>query len=525
MLRGMYALLGLTLVAGVVGCGGKDEMAREAARRMAYDSSASMEPHQGIGPQESGDKYDRIVENEFLAVDSNPLSTFSIDVDTASYSKVRMLLLQANQLPPADAVRIEELINYFDYAYKPPTDSSPFAARIDAASCPWNEQHRLVRIGLKGREVDSRERPPSNLVFLIDVSGSMAAPNKLPLLKHGLRMLVEQLDRNDRVSIVVYASATGEVLPSTPGNRKADILFALERLDAGGSTNGGAGISLAYQTARDNFIPGGVNRVILCTDGDFNVGATSNAELVRMVENNAKDKISLSVLGFGTGNHNDSMMEQISNNGDGNYAFIDTSWEARKVLVEQISGTLVTIAKDVKIQVEFNPTQVSHYRLIGYENRLLADEDFNDDQKDAGDIGAGHTVTSLYEVVPLGNESGDVTREVDPLKYQKPGELTDAAWGDELLTVKLRYKQPDADQSKKMVFTFTGEYAPFDSVDGDFRFASAVASFGMLLRDSKHKGNATFDSVIDIASSGLGDDSNGYRSEFIQMVKRGRALN
>lgn len=519
MLRKTYGLFALILVIGFIGCGGED-----LGNKAAYDSFPGIAPHQGIGPGESGDKYDRIVENQFLSVGSNPLSTFSIDVDTASYSKVRMFLQQENRLPPADAVRIEELINYFDYQYAPPQDEAPFAARVDAAGCPWNEQHRLVRIGLKGREMTTRQRPPSNLVFLIDVSGSMSAGNKLPLLKRGLRMLVEQLDRRDRVSIVVYASASGEVLPSTPGDRKAEILFALDRLEAGGSTNGGAGIRLAYQTACDNFIADGVNRVILCTDGDFNVGTTSNSELVRLVEDYAKDKISLSVLGFGIGNHNDSMMEQISNHGDGNYAFIDTLWEARKVLVQEISGTLVTIARDVKIQVEFNPAQVTAYRLIGYENRLLAAEDFNDDQKDAGDIGAGHAVTALYEIVPAGAETV-AARNVDPLKYQESPELTVAALGDELLTVKLRLKQPDSDKSDLLTFTYSDQRKSFGETDTGFRFASAVASFGMLLRDSKFKGNATFDSVLETASSALGDDPNGYRIEFLELVRRAKALN
>jgi Ca-activated chloride channel family protein len=490
-------------------------------------AAAAEADDEGIGPGQGGDKYDHLVENDFQNVADSPLSTFSIDVDTASYSKVRTYLTQARSLPPADAVRIEEMINYFDYDYAPPTDDDPFSAQIEVAACPWNGAHRLVRIGLKGREIESEKRPVSNLVFLLDVSGSMDQPNRLPLVKRGLELLVEKLGENDRVSMVVYAGAAGLVLPPTSGDDKPAIRAALERLQAGGSTNGGQGIQLAYQTALDNFKPGGVNRVILCSDGDFNVGVTSTGELVRMVEEYAKQNIFLSLLGFGMGNHNDAMMEQLSNKGNGNYAYIDTENEARKVLVEQISGTLVTIAKDVKIQVEFNPARVAAYRLVGYENRLLAAQDFNDDTKDAGEIGAGHTVTALYEIA-LASEaaegSGAQRGAVDDLKYQKDRELSDAAQTDELLTLKLRYKAPDGDESKLLSFPGRDEGKRFGEASRDFQFAASVASFGMLLRSSKYKGDATFKGVWETASSTLGDDPHGYRAEFLKLVERAKDL-
>ena len=456
-------------------------------------------PDHGVGPGFSGDKHVPITENPFRRVKDEPLSTFSIDVDTASYSKVRMYLLEHGMLPRPDAVRIEELINYFPYHYDPPADETPFAARVEVAECPWAPAHRLVRVGIKGKEVKRDQRPASNLVFLLDVSGSMDQPNKLPLLKRGMKMLVNELGENDRVAIAVYAGAAGMVLNSTPGDQKQVILDALERLQAGGSTNGGAGIQLAYQTALDHFIRGGVNRVILCTDGDFNVGVTGTDQLVRVAEQNAKTGVFLSVLGFGMGNHNDAMLEQISDKGNGNYAFIDTDAEARKVLVEQMSGTLVTIAKDVKIQVEFNPAQVGAYRLIGYENRILATEDFNDDKKDAGEIGAGHTVTALYELMPAGAGAETGRPAVDELRYQNQGQPAAAAASGELLTVKIRYKQPDGDTSTKLSFPVTDEGKRFGQASQDFRFAAAVASFGMLLRNSQHKGNATYAGVLEIA--------------------------
>ncbi len=487
--------------------------------------------YRGRGPGNSGDQYTRIYENPFKKVGTesteNRLSTFSIDVDTASYANVRQFLMQSHSLPPADAVRIEELVNYFDYDYSQPTGDVPFAAHVEVAGCPWQPAHRLVRVGIKGREIARQQRPQSNLVFLIDVSGSMNRPNKLPLLVEGMKMLTRQLGENDRVAIVVYASSEGLALPSTPGDKQDVILSALEKLRAGGSTAGGAGIALAYKTAQQNFIEGGVNRVILCTDGDFNVGVTSPAALERMAESQAKETgVFLTVLGFGRGNLNDAMMEKISGKGNGNYHYVDGRTEARKVLVEEMSGTLVTIAKDVKIQIEFNPTQVAGYRLIGYENRMLAAEDFNDDKKDAGEIGAGHTVTALYEIVPVG-QSVD-TPGVDVLKYEQPAKPTSderrRTDSGEMLTLKIRYKQPDGDKSTKLEFPITDNRQQFGAASDDFKFAAAVASFGMLLRDSEHRGNSSFASVLEITEDGSGRDLHEYRAEFLQIVRQAQQL-
>jgi len=478
--------------------------------------------NQGHGPGMGGDKYDLIVEKSFVPVREQPLSTFSIDVDTASYSKTRMHLLQQNSLPPADAVRIEELVNYFDYDYSPPVGEEPFSVNVEVATAPWHPHHRLARIGLKGRELN-QQRPSSNLVFLLDVSGSMDYHNKLPLVKQGLRLLTSQLSENDRVAIVVYAGAAGLVLPPTHGDDKHRILAALDQLHAGGSTNGAQGIQLAYQVATQNFIKGGVNRVILCSDGDFNVGTTSTGALVRLAEQHAKAGVFLSVLGFGMGNHNDAMMEELSNKANGNYAFIDNEAEARKVLCDQINSTLVTIAKDVKIQIEFNPAHVAAYRLIGYENRHLEAHEFNDDKKDAGEIGAGHTVTALYEIVPVGEADDTGIPTIDPLKYQKP--QADSTGSDELMTVKLRYKQPEGQKSQLIVAPVKNAPVQFDQATSDFRFASAVAAFGMLLRKSEHLSNANYASILEIANATRGEDKHGYRSEFIQMVTAAGRLN
>jgi Ca-activated chloride channel family protein len=442
-------------------------------------------------------------------------------VDTASYSIVRRFLNQ-RQLPPKDAVRIEEMINYFTYNYPSPKDGKPFSVNVEIAGCPWNSEYRLVRIGLKGREIARDKRPPSNLVFLVDVSGSMQPANKLPLLKECLKMLVQELTEDDHVSIVVYAGAAGEVLPSTSGDNKRTILRALDRLEAGGSTHGSQGIQLAYKTAEANFISRGVNRVILCTDGDFNLGITSSGDLVRLIGEKAKSGVFLTVLGFGMGNYKDATVELLADKGNGNYAYIDSLKEGRKVLVEQMSGTLVTIAKDVKIQVEFNPAQVSAYRLIGYENRLLKKEDFNDDRKDAGDIGAGHTVTALYEVVPAGKSIN--MPGVDPLKYQRPARPSAAADSDELLTLKLRYKEPDRDASKLIVTPVVDRGASYARASDDFKFASAVAAFGMILRDSPYKGAATFDGVEELAKEGQGRDVEGYREDFLKLVGQAKRI-
>jgi autotransporter-associated beta strand protein len=581
--------------------------------------------------------YDAITDNVFLSAKGQPLSTLSIDVDTASYANARRFIT-SGALPPKGAVRIEEMLNYFSYDYPQPAGDAPFSATMEVAACPWTPEHRLVRIGLKGRDVARSERPAANLVFLIDVSGSMDEPNKLPLVKQSLRLLVDQLDDRDQVSIAVYAGASGTVLE--PTRDKAAMRAALDRLEAGGSTNGAGGIQLAYKLARKSFLKGGTNRVILATDGDFNVGITNPSDLVELIEREAKSGVFLSVLGYGMGNLKDSTLEKLADKGNGNYGYIDTLAEAKKTLVEQMNGTLFTIAKDVKIQVEFNPGQVGAYRLIGYENRLLAKEDFNNDKKDAGEIGAGHTVTALYEVVPAGGAVPGVTPPVDDLKYQPrstsaasappasaklkddPGdsfvsafqtvkraeqaeqggnfeqalaELHEAqttfdqiaqsfpdwqpavvafrqkrtdeairrlekqipadlrasakaasekaaepvgaemtlagipaaaqsAISPELLTLKLRYKQPDGDVSKKLEFPLTDRGETWEKSSKDFRWAAAVASFGMLLRDSPHKGHTTWDSALELAREGKGDDTTGYRTECAALIEKARTI-
>jgi Ca-activated chloride channel family protein len=487
-----------------------------------YERDRSTRKIDGFAPETlapmNTEAYHRIVDNAFLAVADTPLSTFSIDVDTASYANVRRFL-RDRQLPPKDAVRIEELINYFHFNYPAPEDGTPFSVTSQVAECPWNLDHRLVLLGLQARRIAEGQLPPRNLVFLLDVSGSMADPRKLPLVKAAMGLLVDQLAEQDRISIVVYAGASGLVLPPTSGDRKGEIRAALAALEAGGSTAGGAGIQLAYKTAQEAFIEGGVNRVVLATDGDFNVGITSHGDLSRLIEEKRKTGVSLSVLGFGMGNLKDSTMEMLADRGNGNYAYVDTLAEARKVLVAEAGSTLVTVAKDVKLQVEFNPAAVSSYRLIGYENRVLADADFNDDTKDAGDMGAGHSVTALYELVPAGARPGP--RRVDPLKYQEDRRPSARADASELMTVKLRYKAPDSEASQLFaVAVKDGE--PADSAD--VRFAAAVAAFGMLLRDSEHKGTATFADVLELARQGQGEDAAGYRAEFIQLVESARSL-
>lgn len=467
------------------------------------------------------ESYDSLADNPFISVKTDPRSTFSVDVDTASYSIVRRFVLRDGKLPPKGAVRIEELINYFQYDYPAPPAGSPFAVSTEVSAAPWAAQHRLVRIGIKAQELKMSERPPLNMVFLLDVSGSMSAPDKLPLLKRALKLVVEQMDERDTVAMVVYAGASGLVLPPTRGSNKDEILSTLEQLDAGGSTNGGEGIELAYRTAESAFVKDGVNRVVLATDGDFNVGVTNQSDLVDLIERKAKTGVFLSVLGFGMGNYKDSTLEKLANKGNGNYAYIDDIAEARKVLVEQAAGTFVTVAKDVKLQLEFNPLAVEAFRLIGYENRVLAHRDFNDDKKDAGDIGAGHTVTALYEVVPAGGKvpGGDV----DGLKYQKPTSPSTAAHSGELLTVRLRYKAPDGQQSQLMEVPIRDSDKRLSDASHDFRFASAVAAFGMLLRDSEHKGNATYDQVLGLAAVGEGRDHKS-RAEFRKLVEAAAKL-
>jgi len=462
--------------------------------------------------------YDHLPENPFLAVSSSPLSTFSIDVDRASYANVRRFI-RSGQRPPVDAVRIEELVNYFTYEYAEPEGDLPFSVHADVARAPWQPEHRLVRIGLQGRKVAMGDIPPGNLVFLIDVSGSMSSPDKLPLLKTAFRMLVDQLRPRDRVAIVVYAGAAGLVLPSTPGSEKGRILEALDRLEAGGSTAGGEGIRLAYQVARENHVRGGNNRVILATDGDFNVGPSSDSEMVRLIEEKREQGTFLTVLGFGTGNLKDAKMEQIADHGNGNFAYIDNELEARKVLVQEMGGTLLTIAKDVKLQVEFNPTRVAAYRLIGYENRVLATEDFDDDRKDAGELGAGHTVTALYEVIPLGSRSTTPVRGTDSLRYQTRDVKGSAAGTDELLFVKLRYKDPDGSGSRLLAHAVPDRVG---ELRGDFRFAAAVAAFGMVLRESEHCGEFALGDVVALARGALGADREGYRAEFMELVEAAR---
>ncbi|HRV95825.1 MAG TPA: VWA domain-containing protein [Anaerolineae bacterium] len=471
-------------------------------------------------PDFNTEAYDYIEENSFLEAMSNPLSTFSIDVDTASYSNARRFL-NNSQLPPVDAVRIEEFINYFNYDYPQPDGEHPFAIVTELSTSPWNANHQLVHIGIQGQQVDKEALPDSNLVFLLDVSGSMNDANKLPLLKQGFRLLVDQLTERDRVSIVVYAGAAGLVLPSTSGADQAAILAAIDRLEAGGSTAGGAGIQLAYNQAQENFIPGGNNRIILATDGDFNVGASSDSELVRMIEQKRDAGIFLTILGFGTGNYKDAKMEQLADKGNGNYAYIDTIREAKKVLVSEMAGTLLTIAKDVKIQIEFNPAKVKAYRLVGYENRLLAKEDFVDDTKDAGELGAGHTVTALYEIIPA--SADEKVRPTAELKYQE-STLSNQAQGDELLTVKFRYKRPDGNQSIEMVSPLMDSATPLSDTSTNFRFSAAVAEFGLLLRDSTYKGDAGYEQVLELAQGSLGPDVEGYRTEFVNLVETAQLL-
>ncbi len=467
------------------------------------------------------ESYAAIDESDFRAVSEAPLSTFSIDVDRASYANVRRFI-QDGERPPVDAVRIEEMINYFPYDWGAVRGAHPFAVTTEVWEAPWKPEHRLVRIGLHARSIDTGDLSPSNLVFLLDVSGSMGRPNKLPLLKKAFSLLVEQLREQDRVAIVVYAGAAGLVLESTPGDRKGEIMAALEKLDAGGSTAGGAGIRLAYDVAREHHVDSGNNRVILATDGDFNVGASSDEAMVKLIEKERESGTFLTVLGFGTGNLKDSKMEQLADHGNGNFAYIDGLLEARKVLVEEMGGTLLTLAKDVKLQVEFNPARAAGYRLIGYENRLLADEDFNDDTKDAGELGAGHTVTALYEVVPAGVE---MPRPVDPLRYQPQGTVEDppppSEFADELMYVKVRYKDPDGAESKLLQQAVADRPV---SPSTDFRFAAAVAGFGMLLRDSHHAGDLTFNDVVGLAENSRGDDPRGYRGEFIRLVEAARDL-
>jgi Ca-activated chloride channel family protein len=507
------------------GLGGQQSDEQRWQRTSATDSGGTDRE------RTSTERYAHFGDNRFVAVGEQPLSTFSIDVDTASYANLRRFLM-AGRRPPRDAVRIEELVNYFRYEYPQPRGKEPFSVTLEAAACPWRPGHRLVRVGLCGRDVNRDARPAGNLVFLVDVSGSMNQPNKLALVKQALTMLVEELTENDHVAIVTYAGNAGLVLPSTSGDQTDRIRGAIDALQAGGSTHGSAGITLAYEQAAERFIEGGANRVILCTDGDLNVGLTSDEALVDLITKQAKGGTFLTVLGFGDGNLQDEKLEKIADHGNGVYAVIDGVREARKVLVEQLTGSTITIAKDVKIQVEFNPAQVASYRLLGYENRVLAAEDFRDDTKDAGEIGAGHTVTALYEVALVAEEAAAVAgRGAEPLKYQpaptNPPAATPATAGPasrELLTVKLRWKQPEGDTSTLLEVPLAERGGGFDAASVDLRFAAAVAAFGMILRDSEHKGTASLPLVAELAGSALGRDDGGYRAEFLDLVRRTEAL-
>lgn len=469
-------------------------------------------------PSES---YKPINENGFLLVGQQPVTTFSVDVDRAAYSNIRRFL-NNGQMPPEDAVRIEEMINYFDYNYPQPAGEHPIAIITETTDSPWNPDLKLVHVGLQAQTVSVKNLPPSNLVFLIDVSGSMNEANKLPLLKQAFKLLVDQLRAEDKISLVAYAGSAGLVLPPTSGNEKKTIKDALDKLEAGGSTAGGDGIELAYEIAKKNFLPKGNNRVIIATDGDFNVGISNESELQKLIEEKRKAGIFLSVMGFGMGNYKDSQVETLADKGNGNYAYIDNIQEARKEFVQEFGGTLFTIAKDVKIQIEFNPAHVQAYRLIGYENRALRNDEFSDDQKDAGDMGSGHTVTAIYEIVPRGIVTSFIGK-IDPLKYQSNSQPAPGNSG-EMLTVRVRYKRPDSEKSVLFDAPVKATSVEFDQCSENLRFASAVAEFGLLLRDSEYKGSATYSDVIKRARGAFGRDEEGYRSEFVQLVKAALSL-
>ncbi len=485
------------------------------------EESLKQKPNYAYNQDDEGgnfntEEYSKIVENPFQHPQNAPLSTFSIDVDKASYSNSRRMIV-SGQMPYKDAVRIEEFVNYFDYEYPNPTGEHPFSITTEVSTCPWNPEHQLVHIGLQGKKLDYDKLNPSNLVFLIDVSGSMSDANKLPLLKSSLKLLVNELSDKDKIAIVVYAGAAGLVLPSTPASEKSKIIKALDRLEAGGSTAGAMGIKLAYQLAKENFIPNANNRIILATDGDFNVGVSSTSELVRLVEEKRKEGIFLTLCGFGMGNYKDDRMEEIAKHGNGNYFYIDNINEAKKVFVKEMRATLFTIAKDVKIQVEFNPAKVQAYRLIGYENRMLKSEDFNDDKKDAGELGAGHTVTALYEIIPVGVKS-EYLKSVDELKYQNY-QHTKTANSNELMTIKFRYKKPNEEVSKLITHVLNDKSKKLEETSNNFRFSAAVAEFGLLLRDSEFKGKANYNQVVSLAKESRGEDSEGYRAEFVRLVE------
>ncbi|HEU0030538.1 MAG TPA: von Willebrand factor type A domain-containing protein [Kofleriaceae bacterium] len=492
-------------------------MKRKIAGRMPASPSPAAGPMViDNDPAHNTEQYAKIDDNPFFKTRTAPLSTFSADVDTASYSNVRRFL-KGGSLPPKDAVRIEELINYFTYDLPPAQKGDPFSITTEVGPSPWNTKHQLVRIGLKAPVIDDRQVPPRNLTFLLDVSGSMMDANKLPLLKQAMGLLIDTLRPQDKVSIVVYAGNTGIVLTPTSGREKDTIRQAVFSLEAGGSTNGAAGIQLAYDMAEKSLAKGAINRVILCTDGDFNVGITSEGDLARLIEKERERGIFLTVLGFGMGNTKDSTMEKLADRGNGNYAYIDSIAEARKVLVKEAGATLVTVAKDVKLQVEFNPETVAGYRLVGYENRIMRHEDFNDDKKDAGDIGAGHSVTAIYEIVPAGMPVP--TAGVDDLKYQGKATPSAAAKTGELLTVKIRYKAPSESKSKLLSRAVQNQQVELAKTSIDYRWATAIAGFGMMLRDSQHRGNLSWKQVETLAEGSLGKDAEGYRAEALKLIR------
>lgn len=489
------------------------------AKRSVTGSVSNLSIRSSYIQQGNTENYNPINENGFQMASSSPVTTFSVDVDRASYSNVRRFL-NSGHMPPVDAVRVEEMINYFDYDYPQPKGNNPLSVTTEISDSPWNAGLKLVHIGLQAQKVPTDNLPASNLVFLIDVSGSMFAYNKLPLLKQAFKLLVDQLRPQDKVSIVVYAGAAGVVLPPTSGGNKIKIKEALEGLQAGGSTAGGAGINLAYQLAGEGFIPKGNNRIILATDGDFNVGVSSQGELQRLVEEKRRGGVYLSILGFGMGNYKDSHIETLADKGNGNYAYIDNIQEAQKVFVQEFGGTLFTVAKDVKLQIEFNPRYVHAYRLIGYENRAMKNEEFHDDKKDAGDMGSGHTVTAIYEIVPVGVRSNYLAKS-DDLKYQK---TTSSGNSDELLTLKIRYKQPDSEKSSLLEFPMKNVSRPLAATSDNFRFAASVAEFGMLLRQSEYRGTANYAGLIKRAKEAFGKDDEGYRAEFVRLVKLSQSL-
>jgi Ca-activated chloride channel homolog len=512
----LFLLLGAFFLAS---CSTQDASNATMRAAMSDETSAVTDGATALSAESapSSEEYAEIVENDFVAAGEKPLSTFAVDVDAASYSNTRRMLVDGI-IPPADAVRVEEFINYFSYDYPQPSGTDPFAVVTEVSECPWNPQHRLLHVGLQGRRMEVEQLPPSNLTFLVDVSGSMQSPDKLPLLKESLHLLVDQLTARDRVAIVAYAGAAGVVLESTSGADRQLIHDAIDGLEAGGSTAGAAGIERAYQIAEENKIDGGNNRVILATDGDFNVGVSSDNELVSLIEKKRESGVFLSVLGFGMGNLKDAKMEAIADHGNGHYAYIDGESEAKKVFMTELGATLFTIAKDVKVQVVFNPTKVKEYRLVGYENRLLANEDFDDDAKDAGDIGAGHSVTALYEIVPTDAVAGVSRKGLDTL------DLPSEFWRDQLVQIRLRYKDPDGTTSRLLAMPAIDRGAKLAEASADFRFSAAVAGFAMLLRGSKHAGAASYDEVATLAKGALGSDLEGYRAELVDLVDRARTL-